>query len=90
MLGLVLVLAMQLGDPSSRAVRNYEAVARGQIPFSALTPLEQQEVREADRIFRARQKGLPTWRERCIAQQKLAGDTPTRLEQATIDLKCGK
>src|SRR5690348_13542701 len=76
-----------------RAVRNYQAVMRGEIQLHQLSPAEQAEVREVDRRLKAeRGEGPPeTQAEKCRRQRAERAETPpSELERAITDLACGR
>lgn len=72
----------------ARAIRNYEAIVRGTLRLHDLTPQEQAEVAEVDRLARAERGERPSAVERCRRDNE--SRQPSPLEQALTDLKCGR
>jgi hypothetical protein len=90
LLAMVATASAQVDVP--RAVRNYQAVVRGEIQLHDLSPAEQAEVREVDRRLKAEREGPPeTQAEKCRRQRAERAETPSsELERAITDLACGR
>ena len=76
-----------------RAVRNYQALARGEIQLHQLSPAEQAEVQEVDRRLKAERGEGPaeTQAEKCRRQREARAESPpSELERAITDLACGR
>jgi hypothetical protein len=74
-------------DPA-RAVRNYQAVAAGTIRFHDLTPQEQAEVAEVERLLRAQQAQDPKLSDGKRCRRAAESPAPTPLERAITNLIC--
>ena len=75
---------------ADRAIRNYQALIRGTRHFHDLSAIEQQEVREVDRLLR-REVDTRSGKQRCIDDEIARSDgTVTYLERRVIELKCSQ
>lgn len=75
---------------ADRALKNYQALTRGTKQLHHLSPIEQEEVREVDRLLR-REVDTRNGKQRCIDDEITRSDgTVTYLERRVIELKCSQ
>jgi hypothetical protein len=71
------------------ALRNYRALLAGQRQLADLPPKQRYDVIELDRWLRSQDgPSGPETKQQC--KERLASRTPTRLEEALLDLKCSQ
>ena len=77
------------GVDAQIALRNYEALLAGQVQLGNLSPKQRLDVIELDRWLRSQDGPAgPETKQQC--KERLASRTPTRLEEALLDLKCSQ
>lgn len=77
------------GPQMDRALRNYEAMLAGTEQFAQLSAPERAEIIELDRWLHSPERaGRPDTRQQC--KERLQSETPSRLEEALLNLKCSQ